>query len=284
VTNTIEFNEIQQTIQPITKEANDELNFSNSLVTFDSSKGIMTINSTYPIPTDSLNTDILYNLLVKLQRNNQLEVNKDSLTSQFYLSSKDLNILLEPNLNKQPNADYALEQTPLNRNNTTSIASISIDNCPIANTATSVNQNSLQNSSIVIPNNMIRIDTIKEFSNDCNQQELQQSCLSNFNSSNFANSIQTVLLNVIDEPVNSTSNYLSQASPNFPNRNQESSFNIMPKIANLQNEYSFFSNIQPIRVDNNNGNEQRRSGNKCQELCCLLKFDALDDDELLLLS
>ena len=68
------------------------------LITFNSSQGFMTINSEYPvIPTESLNTQNLYTLLVKLQQTNKLEINKDSLTSQFFISSQELSSLLEPN-------------------------------------------------------------------------------------------------------------------------------------------------------------------------------------------
>lgn len=70
-------------------------------MTFDSANGFMSIQSseTAAIRTDSLNKDNFYNLLVKLQVNNQLELNHDStLTSQFYISSDELNRLLEPNI------------------------------------------------------------------------------------------------------------------------------------------------------------------------------------------
>lgn len=72
---------------------NQELN----QVTFDSAKGFMTINSDSPVPTENLNQQNFYNLLLKLQQNNQLELNNDSsLTSQFYLSPEELNLLMEP--------------------------------------------------------------------------------------------------------------------------------------------------------------------------------------------
>ncbi len=71
---------------------------SLDMMTFDSSKGYMRINADQPlIPTETLNTQNLYNLLVKLQQNNKLELNNDSLTSQFYISSQELSSLLEPN-------------------------------------------------------------------------------------------------------------------------------------------------------------------------------------------
>jgi hypothetical protein len=79
------------------------------LMTFDSSRGYMRINSDQPlIPTDTLNTQNLYNLLVKLQQTNKLELNNDSLTSQFYISSQELSSLLEPNQNITTHGDNLL--------------------------------------------------------------------------------------------------------------------------------------------------------------------------------
>ena len=60
--------------------------------------GSITVND-LDYPTDSLNTDYLYNLLVKLNANDQLEMNDSSLTSQFYLTPNELSSLLEPNEN-----------------------------------------------------------------------------------------------------------------------------------------------------------------------------------------
>ena len=70
---------------------------------FDSSSGVLTVNSNAPVSTNSLNTQNLYNLLIKLQEDDKLKLNNDSLTSQFYLSSNELNSLLEPNQIKNLN-------------------------------------------------------------------------------------------------------------------------------------------------------------------------------------
>ncbi|RNA44939.1 metal regulatory transcription factor 1 [Brachionus plicatilis] len=80
-----------------------------SLVTFDSSKGIITINSDSPLPTQNLNQETFYNLLLKLQQNNQLELNNQSLTSQFYLSQEELNRLIAAP--SQPALDPLVTQT-----------------------------------------------------------------------------------------------------------------------------------------------------------------------------
>lgn len=91
-----------------------------NLVTFDSSKGIITINSDSPLSTQNLNQENFYNLLLKLQQSNQLELNNQSLTSQFYLSQEELNQLIadpsqQPTLNPLINqTNFDLDQAYLN--------------------------------------------------------------------------------------------------------------------------------------------------------------------------
>lgn len=83
-----------------------------TLVTFDSSKGLITINSDSPLSTQNLNQESFYNLLLRLQQNNQLELDNQSLTSQFYLSQEELNKLI---VNPAPIAD-AFSSTLSNTN------------------------------------------------------------------------------------------------------------------------------------------------------------------------
>jgi hypothetical protein len=54
------------------------------------------------LSTNSLNKENFYNLLVKLNQNDQLELNDSLLTSQFYLTPEELNSLLKPNEEKLP--------------------------------------------------------------------------------------------------------------------------------------------------------------------------------------
>ena len=68
------------------------------MISFDSSKGFITVDSDNKLSTDSLNKEHFYNLLVKLNQNDKLELNDGSLlTSQFYLTQEELNSLLKPN-------------------------------------------------------------------------------------------------------------------------------------------------------------------------------------------
>jgi len=62
-------------------------------ITFDSSQGTMTINATYPISTKNLNTSMLNMLLKRLSENNQLMLNNNSLSGQFYVNSDVLKML-----------------------------------------------------------------------------------------------------------------------------------------------------------------------------------------------
>lgn len=80
------------------------VNDPNQLYKFDSSRGLFEvitptdeINKTdlVPVSTNSLNTQNLYDLLLKLQQNDQLKLDTSSqLTSQFFLNSKELDSLL----------------------------------------------------------------------------------------------------------------------------------------------------------------------------------------------
>ena len=63
---------------------------------FDTSKGSFEITNLNEssVSTDKLNRQNLYDLLLKLQQNDQLKLNNDShLTSQFYLNSKEIDNL-----------------------------------------------------------------------------------------------------------------------------------------------------------------------------------------------
>jgi len=103
------------------------------MISFDSSKGFITVDSDNKLSTDSLNKEHFYNLLVKLNQNDKLELNDGSLlTSQFYLTQEELNSLLKPN--EEPNSTNDLniaystnldcsELTP-----ETTFSSIKIDN------------------------------------------------------------------------------------------------------------------------------------------------------------
>ena len=82
---------------------NESADFLSPLYTFDSSNGMLTVmndmtnnyNNSINSTTNSLNTQNLYDLLVRLQQNDQLRLDTDSqLTSQFYLNSKQLDSLL----------------------------------------------------------------------------------------------------------------------------------------------------------------------------------------------
>ena len=90
-----------------------------SLVTFDSSKGLITINSDSPLSTQNLNQESFYNLLIRLQQNNQLQLDNQSLTSQFYLSQEELDkLILTPSLaefsSTFSNTNFELGQNYLN--------------------------------------------------------------------------------------------------------------------------------------------------------------------------
>jgi len=65
--------------------------------TFNSQSGSITINSCNCLPTNSLNSDNLFNLLKKLEQNNQLQLSNDSLTSEFFMTPEELDSLLGPN-------------------------------------------------------------------------------------------------------------------------------------------------------------------------------------------
>lgn len=96
---------------------NDLINLNNNLpddlldaevidqVNFDASKGTIQINSDYPVSTSTLNSHNLYDLLKRLQHTNQLQVENDSLTSQFVLTSSELHSLrsIETNPTGQEN-------------------------------------------------------------------------------------------------------------------------------------------------------------------------------------
>ena len=84
---------------------------NNDQVLFDSSKGVFTINSDNELSTNNLNQENFYNLLVKLQQNNKLELNQEScLTSQFYLSPEELNLLIDTPNQAVSEANYSNEQ------------------------------------------------------------------------------------------------------------------------------------------------------------------------------
>lgn len=174
----------------------------NDAITFDSSRGFMTINSEYPVPTDTLNQDNLYNLLIKLQQNNKLELNTNDslLTSEFVISSEELNLLLEPNQPLSPDINDQIEL--LNNNN--------ID----------INNSEVNNGLVVAP---------EPSSSDYNFVVMEQ------NISDFNNLGTDVITNDFNNKIS--------------------------------------SNIETNKLNTPIGNY-----GGCQELCCLLKFSALDCD------
>jgi hypothetical protein len=180
------------------------------LMTFDSSRGYMRINGKstaehHPlIPTDTLNTHNLYNLLVKLQQTNKLELTNDSLTSQFYISSQELSSLLEPN-----------QTVTIIDNQTLTEVSASINNI------TEPNNNNL---GIVNQNMFVSNDVIGSNSGNNSEQPIY---------------------------------YLEE-----------------------QNQGGFFPNQQVMSNQNSiiSSNSGASNNYGCQELCCLLKFNALVTD------
>ena len=70
---------------------------ASQMISIDPTKGFITLDSNSKLSTNALNVDNFYNLLVRLNQNDQLELNNSSLTSQFYLTPEELNSLLEPN-------------------------------------------------------------------------------------------------------------------------------------------------------------------------------------------
>ena len=89
---------------------------ATNLISFDSSKGYLTVDSDNPLSTNDLNSENFYNLLIKLNINDKLELNDTFLTSKFYLTPDELSSLLEPNdTNSVTNAEKmnnsSLEET-----------------------------------------------------------------------------------------------------------------------------------------------------------------------------
>lgn len=65
-------------------------------------KGIIQINTDYQFSTSSLNSKNFYDLLIKLQQKDQFKMQSDlQLTSQFLLSNRDLDSLLEDSSDSQ---------------------------------------------------------------------------------------------------------------------------------------------------------------------------------------
>ena len=66
--------------------------------TYQSTQGSITINSGSSLPTETLNTQALYDILLKLEQNNQLQLNDDdALMGEFVLTPDELDQLLGPN-------------------------------------------------------------------------------------------------------------------------------------------------------------------------------------------
>jgi hypothetical protein len=202
---------------------------ADHLKTFDSSRGYMRINSSttdHPlIPTDTLNTQSLYNLLVKLQQTNKLELTDDSLTSSFYISSQELSSLLEPN-----------QSVATNTSGGGSLTSDAPLSCGVGSTS-EPNNNSLGivNQNVFSAND--DVDTV---------------------------SAATV---VVDNELNPM--YYVSASE------QESGGFFSANTLNEQSRNAFAPNeFQTVEAGQR---DYAAVSNKygCQELCCLLKFNAL---------
>lgn len=109
---------------------------SNDVISFDSSKGFITLDTDNKFSTDSLNKENFYNLLVKLNENDKLELNDSLLTSQFYLTPDELNSLLKPNdagnltndLNNKETLDGGKKLDCSELSPETTFSSIKIDN------------------------------------------------------------------------------------------------------------------------------------------------------------
>jgi hypothetical protein len=96
----------------------------------------MNINEIEPVSTNALNTQNLYDLLVRLQQNDQLKLDTGSqqITSQFYLNSKQLDSLLnnpdEANINEENRSDNNLNIP----NELTDLDDLNISSLPQFNT------------------------------------------------------------------------------------------------------------------------------------------------------
>lgn len=179
-------------------------------MTFDSSQGYMTIESGNPISTDSMNVENLYNLLVKLKKDNKLEVSNSALTSQFYITTNEMNSLLQPN------------------------------DDPILN----LEQNLSDSSSAGAVSNENEFNDLELLENDL---------IADANMCGNGNSSNSLELDLLDDlsliPVQSVADF--EMNKNIEQQAQEQ---------------------EPQQMTNANSGKFQ-----CQELCCLLKFNALDN-------
>jgi hypothetical protein len=205
-----------------------------NLITFDTSQGFISFNpvdSNNPneIPTNNLNTQNLYNLLIRLQQNNQLELNRNdsSLTCQFYMSSEELNSLLGPN--------QIINQIEVDTNSYLGFN----------------NANSNQQTIVVEPS----------------QQHQQPQ-------------VQDILHDTF---------YVASNSQNMENGSAVTNFQTQTYPQNTVNSFELTNNPQvlvveqPILINQTNQENAQKEDQviknqpRCQELCCLLKFNALID-------
>ncbi|CAF0729133.1 unnamed protein product [Brachionus calyciflorus] len=155
-------------------------NNTTDLVTFDSSKGVFTVNRDNVVLTENLNQENFYNLLVKLQQNNKLELNNEScLTSQFYLSQEELNLLIDT-----PNQPVSENIPNLDNQN----SSINQDQIQYQNLNPGSNFTLNQNYDYTInqyEQNSIQYQSNQTVNQENNQPKCQElCCLLKFNTSN----------------------------------------------------------------------------------------------------